>query len=346
MIELAVDGVYRMEYDQITRWAAQAREIATSLGDQLLLASAVATMAWGAGLRGATSEAEGYRADAAELVDALSDHELALRLDAAVNLAGAELYLDRFTEARAHAERVVTVARATGQPAFVPFAFMLLAWPRMLHGELAEGGAMLDAAIEEARLLGNDQSLAGLLLNRSLTALAAGDLEIAVSAAEESVELTREVENGLVPAATGLALAAALLETGDPSWTVPSSFSSSAAAAPGSRSCQARASARSGSNCSTRCWLALGRPDDARKAAECAQATAAAIGAGRMASAMADRATAVVALASGDARLGGASRSCLRRCRRRRRPSSRGRTLANARGPGARTNRSNRTGGD
>jgi len=49
---------------------------------------------------------------------------------------------------------------------------------------------MLDGAIEEARLLGNAQSLAGLLLNRSLTALAAGDIEVAVSTAEESVELT------------------------------------------------------------------------------------------------------------------------------------------------------------
>ena len=301
MIELAVDGVYRMKYDQITHWAAQARETATSLGDQLLLAGAVATMAWGAGLRGATSEAEDYRADAAELVDGLSDHELALRLDAAVNLAGAELYLDRFEEARAHAERVVTVARATGQPAFVPFAFMLLAWPRMLHGELAEGGAMLDAAIEEARLLGNDQTLAGLLLNRSLTALAAGDLEIAVTAAEESVELTREAENGLVPAATGLALAAALLETGDPKLADAVELLLERTGGAGLPLMPGASFRAKWLELLTRCWLALGRPDDARKAAECAQATAAAIGAGRMASAMADRATAVVALAMGDA---------------------------------------------
>ena len=87
---------------------------------------------------------------------------------------------------------MIAVARATGQPAVVVFAFMLLAWVRMLRGELADGGEMLDSAIEEARLLGNAQSLAGLLLNRSLTALAAGDLELAVSTAEESVELTRD----------------------------------------------------------------------------------------------------------------------------------------------------------
>jgi predicted ATPase len=63
---------------------------------------------------------------------------LALRLDAAINLAGAELYLDRFSECGVHAERVVAVARSTGQPAVALFGFMLLAWARMLGGELAD----------------------------------------------------------------------------------------------------------------------------------------------------------------------------------------------------------------
>jgi DNA-binding NarL/FixJ family response regulator len=49
----------------------------------------------------------------------------------------------------------------------------------------------------------------------------------------------------------------------------------------------------------TRCWLALGHPADARRAAACAEATAA-HGSLRMATAMADRAAAAVALADGD----------------------------------------------
>ena len=166
---------------------------------------------------------------------------------------------------------------------------------------------MLDAAIEEARLLGNAHSLAGLLLNRSLTALAAGDLEIAVSAGEESVELTREMENGLAPAATGLALAAALLETGDPKLAGAVELFLERCGGAGLPLMPGASFRAKWLELLTRCWLALGRPDDARKAAECAQATAAAIGAGRMASAMADRATAVVALAAGDA---GSSAHC------------------------------------
>ena len=260
MIELAVDGVYRMEYERIRIWAGRALDIARSLSDQPLTASAVALLAWGAGLSGATGEAEKHRSEAAALVDALSDRELALRLDAAVNLAGAELYLDRFGEAGGHAERVVRVARATGQPAFVPFAFMLLAWVRMLHGQLAEGGEMLDAAIEEARLLGNGQSLAGLLLNRSLTALAAGDLELAVSAAEESVELTRDMEGGLVPAATGLALAGALLETGDPRLARAVEVLLERTGGAGLPLMPGASFRAKWLELLTRCWLALGRP--------------------------------------------------------------------------------------
>jgi ATP/maltotriose-dependent transcriptional regulator MalT len=301
MIELALDGVYRMEFEQTSLWAGRALEIARSLGDGPLTASAAATLAWGAGLSGATSAAETHRAEAAELVDSLSDQELALRLDAAVNLAGAELYLDRFDATGRHAERVITVANATGQPAFVPFAFMLLAWARMLQGRLSEGGEMLDTALEEARLLGNDHTLAGLLLNRSLTALAAGDLEIAVSAAEESVELTRGMESGLVPAATGLALAAALLETGDPKLGGAVELLLERSGGAGLPFMPGTSFRAKWLELLTRCWLALGRPDEAERAAASAEDTAASAGALAMATAMADRAAAVVALASGDA---------------------------------------------
>jgi ATP/maltotriose-dependent transcriptional regulator MalT len=300
MIELALDGVYRMEFEQVVAWASRALDIARPLGDRPLTASAAAMLAWGAGLQGTIPEAEAYHSEAAALVDSLSDRELALRLDAGINLAGAELYLDRFDEAGAHTERVIAVARATGQPAVVTFAFMLLAWVRMLRGELADGGEMLDAAVEEARLLGNVQSLAGLLLNRSLTALSAGDMEIAVSAAEESVDLTRDMDNGLTPAATGLALAAARLETGDPELAgavellLERTGGAELPLMPGG-SFRAK-----WLELLTRCWLALGRPRDAEHAAASAKAAAASMGGLRMATSMADRAAAVVALASGD----------------------------------------------
>jgi DNA-binding CsgD family transcriptional regulator len=301
MIELALDGVYRMEFEQIGPWAERALETARPLGDRGLTASAAAILAWGTALCGRVAEAETHRAEAADLVDSLSDEELALRLDAAINVAGAELYLDRFDECGVHAERVITLARATGQPAVVVFAYMLLAWVRMLRGQLGVGGVELDAAIEEARLLGNAQSLAGLLLNRSLTALEAGDAELALSTAEESVELTRGMDNGLIPAATGLALAAARLETGDPGLGDAVELVIERCGGAGLPLMPGGSFRAKWLELLARCRLALDQPEDAERAAACAAATATSMGDLRLATSMADRAGAVVALASGDA---------------------------------------------
>jgi DNA-binding NarL/FixJ family response regulator len=300
MIELALDGVYRMEFDQIEPWALQAFELASPLGDRALSASAAAILAWGAGLCGRVADAEKYRSEAAALVDSLADEELALRLDSAINLAGAELYLDRFDDTGIHAERVIAVAKATGQPAVVSFAFMLLAWVRMLRGDLVDGGEMLDSAIEEARLLGNAHSLAGLLLNRSLTALAAGDAELALSTAEESVELTRGMDNGLIPAATGLAWSAACLETGDAALGEAVELMLERTGGPEIPLMPGGSFRAKWLELLTRCYLALGRPDEAARAAECAEWAATSMGSLRMATSMAGRAKAEVALRAGD----------------------------------------------
>jgi DNA-binding CsgD family transcriptional regulator len=299
-LELAMDGVYRMQFPQIAEQAAQALATARPLRNQPLIATAAAARAWGAALTGLVSDAETYRAEAAELVDRLSDRDLALRLDSAIHLAGAELYLDRFEDAGRHAERVVTLARATGQPAFVPFAFMLLAWVRMLHGDLADGAETLDGAIEESRLLGNAQSLAGLLLNRSLTALAAGELELAVATAREAVELTRGMDAGLVPAATTLALAAALLESGDPGLSDAVALMVRRCGGPGLPYMPGGSFRAKWLELLTRCSLALGRRSDAERAAAAAQAAVVPMGGLRMATAMAERAGAEVALDSGE----------------------------------------------
>ncbi|MGZ5418488.1 MAG: helix-turn-helix transcriptional regulator [Nocardioides sp.] len=303
MLELAIDGVYTMRFPQIAELAQQALETARPLGDPPLIATAAAALAWGTALCGLVPDAEKYRAEAAALVDGLSDRDLALRLDAAVHLAGAELYLDRFADAGDHAERVIAVARATGQPAFVPFAFMLLAWVRMLRGELADGAENLDAAIEESRLLRNDQSLAGLILNRSLTALAAGDLALAVSTAREAVDLTRDTDAGLIPAAAPLALSAALLEAGDPGLDDAVDLMVHRCGGPALPLMPGGSFRAKWLELLTRCSLALGRQAEAERAAADARATVVPMGGLRMATAMAERAAASIALEEGDAQL-------------------------------------------
>lgn len=296
MIELAVDGFYRMEYEPMCEWAKRALSAARPLRDQPLTAAALATLAYAAALSGAMNEADTHRSEAAAIVDALPDEDLALRLDAAVNLAAAELDLEHFAEAGAHAERAMSVGQATGQSDIVPILVYTIAWVKRRRGDLAKSGELLDGAVEGARLSGNAQSLAGNLLNQSLTALAAGDLELALAAAEESVDLTSHLDQGLVSASAGLALAAVLCERGDGARAVDAMIGS----AGGPDLLRIPAAWRANwLELQTRCWLTFGRLDEARHAAASAEQCASAFGR-RLAAALADRAVAAVALESHD----------------------------------------------
>ena len=338
MIELAVDGYYRMEYEPMREWAGRAVSAARPLGDRPLLAAAIAALAHACALNGAMSEADEHRAEAAALIDAFPDTELALRLDAPANLAAAELDLDRFAEAGAHAERAMAVGRATGQTDIVPIMVRCLAWVRRRRGELAETMELLEGAVEAGRLSGNAQSLASSLVTLSHSALAAGDLELALTTAEESVDLARQLDYGLASAGTGHALAGALLETGDASRAADVLVE---AAGGDELPLVPRAWRAHWLELLTRCWLALGRLDEAKRSAALSEACAATFGL-RLAAAMADRAAAAVALDSSGschrcrarARLGG-------RCGRGRR-AHRSRLVSNAPRPRARTIRSGR----
>ena len=85
-----------------------------------------------------------------------------------------------------------------------------------MRGKLAEATELLDGAIEAGRLLGTPPALAGNLFNRSVVALAVGDLDIALATAEEGVEVTRELDAGFVTAWAAVRLAGVVLETGQP----------------------------------------------------------------------------------------------------------------------------------
>jgi ATP/maltotriose-dependent transcriptional regulator MalT len=296
MIELAMDGFARMDYVQMRRWAERALTTVRPLGDRPLTAAALSARAFADAASGATEDAETCRREAAALVTELDDAELAIRLDAAANLAGTELYLDHYEDAAARAERALLVARATGQSEYIPLAYSILGQARLLRGQLAEAAELLDAAVERARLSGNVQALAGNLTNRSLTALAAGELQLALATAEENIELTQGLDQSLVCAA-GVAHAAALLEDGDPERSVDALIQSSGGdelpLIPGiwrPRSLELL----------TRGWLALSRRAEAARTAARAQALAAALRLG-MAESMAERAIAAVALDAGDA---------------------------------------------
>ena len=133
-----------------------------------------------------------------------------------------------------------------------------------VRGKLAEAAELLDGAIEAGRLLGSPPALAGNLFNRSVVAVAVGDLDLALATAEESVELTRHLDDGFVTAWAAVRLAGVLLETGQPDAAVELLLGRAGGEGltliPGGWRVHCL-------ELLTRCWLALDRRGEAGRAA-------------------------------------------------------------------------------
>ena len=296
LIELTLNEFYRSRYEEMHAWAVRAVRDAETVGDGALLAAALAMPALAYAMTGPTEAARMHCAGAATAVDELSDDDLARRPDAASWLAAAELYLDLFVQADAHASRAAGLARAVGRgdPLFRLYPILPRIW--YVRGKLGDAAELLDGAIEAGRLLGSPPALAGNLFNRSVVALAVGDLDLALASAEEGVELTRELDDGFVAAWAATRLAAVLVETGEPDRAVELLVGRAGGEEltfiPGGWKVY-------GLELLTRSLLAMDRQGEAESAARRARETATAIGL-PLARAWADRAGAAVALHTGD----------------------------------------------
>jgi len=299
LIELTLNEFYRSRYEAMRDWAAPAVSAAKETGDAVLIAAATVMPAFADAMTGPTETARSRRTQAAALVDELSDDELSLRPDAAGWLAIAEVYLDLYAEADAHASRALALARASGQGDPLHRLYPVLPRVWYVRGKLAEAIELLDGAIEAARLLGSPPALAGNLFNRSAVALAVGDLDIALATAEESVELTRDLDEGFVTAWAAVRLAGVLFETGQPDRAIEFLLGRAGGAElaliPGGWRAYCL-------ELLTRCWMSLDRPSEAGRAAALAEVMAAAVQL-PLAATWADRAVAAVARDAGAAAL-------------------------------------------
>ena len=215
MIELAVDGLYRTDFHAMTDWADRALDAAATLGDRALTAAALGVRAMGAALSGTAAEAKAQCAEAAELIDSLSDDELgtsARRPRPPGNGRGVPRSVRSVEPPRAAGARD---RPRNGSGDQFPLIYPMLGTALWAQGRVSESAEVLDGAVEAARLVGNVQGLAWNLFNRSFAAFGAGDIELALSTAHESVELARTLEPGPVSAWAAVALAAALHESGD-----------------------------------------------------------------------------------------------------------------------------------
>lgn len=297
MMELAMGAAHRMDYESMRAWADRAARAGRRLDDPALRAASVAALARAGAFAGATAQALDVCDETAALVDALSDEQLARRLDAATYLAGAETYVHRFDAAQRHAERAMAVGLATGQGQFFPLLLGTLGSLWSLRGQLAGAAEPLDGAIEAARMTGNAHTVAWALFGRSMVALQAGDVELARATAQEGVDLAGDGRPSHLSAWAAMALAGALLHSGEPQKAVDVLTDSAGGAELPLTTPNWRAHSL---ELLTRCLLAADRPEAARRAAACARATAGPLPLA-LPMAMADRAVAAVALQDGEA---------------------------------------------
>ncbi|TMM20857.1 MAG: NACHT domain-containing protein [Actinobacteria bacterium] len=231
MNELTVNLVWRARYEEMYECAERAVSAARQLGDAGLTATALTLLTMAGSMMGEADRAEANWREATALVDSLSDDELARHLESAARLAGTALYIGRYAEGEEHAARALAVARETGQGELVLVLVATLGGLRRLRGKLAEAGELLDGGIEAARLWGNTHALVWMLLGRSAAALHAGDLELALVAAQEAFDLSANLDEGFHSAEAAVDLARALLEAGEPQRAVDLLLGSAGASA-------------------------------------------------------------------------------------------------------------------
>jgi len=293
-LELAAGAGFENRYDDELRWAEQALDGATRLGERAMAVAASGQIALASYFLGLPTDDVMQRA--ARGFDALDDSELATRLDLGLWIGWTESVLEHHERAVADCQRVLDVSRATGQGATLLVTMTAQAWAQLRMGRLDDADATLSAALDTGRLSPH-LFLAVTVGLSAMLATYRGDYEAAVRAGEECVRLARSADPGLIPGMTGLYLATPLIEMGEAerALDVVLAMSRGKPELQTSRSGYAPAY-----EILTRAEVALGRVDAAAAWAQRAEAVAA-TGALGAETAFARRATAAVALARGDA---------------------------------------------
>jgi ATP/maltotriose-dependent transcriptional regulator MalT len=164
---------------------------------------------------GRFESAVGHVRRAAAMLDGLSDNELSERLYLTLELAWAELVLERYYDAQRHVRRCASLAERTGHSHLQPDIQLAFTHVYAWLGDLTQAAEHAEAALESALLTGRTELLEFIHVRQSEIALWRGDLKAALQFAELAVEKTQ-------PGAYwwsgegAAALAAARLANGDP----------------------------------------------------------------------------------------------------------------------------------
>jgi DNA-binding CsgD family transcriptional regulator len=233
-VELAVDGMYELDFDRTLEIGRDALDAAQALGDRPLIAVAAAALCLGEAACGDMAAAREHHAIAAGEVDALSDAALAPRMEALYFLGWAENYLERYDAAVAHVDRGIAISRATGDGRLVVPMMLVKGFPFEMQGRMPEAVEVCEAAVEASRVADNPHYLFWSLYELGWAHYFSGDLDAAIAAGEESLRVGgQRLAGATMPSAgggPGWQLATAWFQAGDAerAWAMTASLGSDA----------------------------------------------------------------------------------------------------------------------
>jgi DNA-binding CsgD family transcriptional regulator/tetratricopeptide (TPR) repeat protein len=188
LLELASDRFRDRDIHAAASRAAEALDATRSGEDRQLEATALAQLAWVEYARGSISTARRHMRDAAELIDALPDDQLAGRLEGIMFLNSAESGLGYHQAAIAHGERGLALARATGRNFMIPQLMLGVIRAKIWTGQLDDASGAAQSLLDSSRLLGVDHFVAWAWFVVSWAAIARGDVAAAIHAGEKSAK--------------------------------------------------------------------------------------------------------------------------------------------------------------
>ncbi len=217
-LELAVDGLYHLDFERTVEIGRGALDAARATGDRALIAAAAAALCLGEVAVGHVGAARERHAEAVAQLDRLSDAELAPRLETLYYLGWAENYLEYYEAALTRVDRGVALARATGDGRLLVPMTLVQGYTLEMLGRMPAAIELCAAAVESTRLSGGPHHLAWALHELAHAHYFAGDLEAAIVAAEESAQIGGRMAGATMPASgggPGWVLAMALFEAGE-----------------------------------------------------------------------------------------------------------------------------------
>ncbi|WP_063061321.1 helix-turn-helix transcriptional regulator [Nocardia sienata] len=216
-LELAKNHLMMRDWDEAARVTRQVRSGAQDCADQRLYLAATAADAYMGTLQCGDSlvQASARLDEAASALDALTDTEVAPDLlDGLTNVVYAEVSLERFASAAAHAARGIRLSRDTGHGRHLVELQHLRALAFLMQGRLEAGLSAAASAVESALLLGNSPMVALTEATRCWLLMLLGRIADSLASGALAVRVNAQAPNALFAWHAPLVHGAALIEAG------------------------------------------------------------------------------------------------------------------------------------